>query len=164
MVDVRVLKHGFTLIELLVAMSIVIIVLLIGVPSYTSLITSNRVSSEANALMGDLQFARASAIKQGNSVTLCPANAGATACSPSTTWTGGWIAIDSTPNVLRKQASIISTDTLIGSAGLTSVTFNKLGFASTTGSVTVTPTNGSALKICIYTIGQVKVIAGGVAC
>lgn len=164
MVDMRTLKRGFTLIELLVTMTIIVILTLIAAPSYTSFITSNRVSAEANSVMGDLQFARASAIKQGNSVTLCPANAGATACSPSTTWTGGWIAIDSTPSILRKQAAIISTDTLIGSAGFTSVTFNKLGFASATGSVTVTPTNGSALKICVYTVGQVKVIAGGVSC
>ena len=62
---------GFTVTELVIVMTIVGILTAIGVPSYKYVTTSNRISSEINSLLGDMQFARSQAIKQGLTVTVC---------------------------------------------------------------------------------------------
>ncbi|MGO9426711.1 MAG: Tfp pilus assembly protein FimT/FimU, partial [Steroidobacteraceae bacterium] len=62
---------GFTMIEMLMTMAIAIIVLTIGVPSFRYVTNSNRIAGELNGLLGDLQFARAEAIKEGTNVTVC---------------------------------------------------------------------------------------------
>ena len=60
---------GFTLLELLITMSIAAIVLTIAVPSFRYVTNSNRIAGELNGLLGDLQFARSEAIKEGLGVT-----------------------------------------------------------------------------------------------
>jgi len=57
-------QHGLSMIELISVVSIVGILLVIGVPSYRYVITSNRVSAEVNGLLMDMQFARSEAIKE----------------------------------------------------------------------------------------------------
>ena len=70
---------GFTLTEMMVVMAIVAILLSVGVPSYRYITNSYRMSSEVNGLLGDLMYARAEAIKEGNGVTVC-ASANSTSC------------------------------------------------------------------------------------
>jgi len=64
--------------------------LVIGVPSYRYVITSNRVSAEVNGLLMDMQFARSEAIKEGRTVTVCTSLNG-TSCANSNVWHTGWI-------------------------------------------------------------------------
>ncbi|SEA48003.1 type IV fimbrial biogenesis protein FimT [Microbulbifer marinus] len=59
---------GFTLIELMIVIAILAILIAIGVPSFTSLIKNNRLTSAANDLAGALHFARAEAVRRGSSV------------------------------------------------------------------------------------------------
>jgi len=83
--------QGFTLIELLVVVAIAAILLTVGVPSYLTTISGYRVANETNALVGDLQYARSEAIKQGVTVSMCISTDGAT-CSASTNhWEAGHI-------------------------------------------------------------------------
>lgn len=74
---------GFTLIELLVTISIAAILLGIAIPSFTSTIASNRLTTNANELVTALNLARSEAIKRGIQVTVL--NLGA-----ATQWEGGW--------------------------------------------------------------------------
>ncbi len=55
-------SSGFSLTEVAVVMSIVAILLAIGLPSFKYVTASNRVSTEVNGLLGDLQFARSLAV------------------------------------------------------------------------------------------------------
>jgi type IV fimbrial biogenesis protein FimT len=136
------LQSGVTLIELMIVIAIATILMAIGVPSYRYVTTSNRVSGEINALLGDMTFARYEAVKEGLSVQVCPAAATATTCTASTTWSSGWIVLSNagatgTALVLRRQlpfSSFNSNDTLT-TAGTQSVTFNREGFASGIGGV-----------------------------
>ncbi len=65
---IRMRKYcGFTLIELMVTLA----VLAIAVPSYTSLITTNRIASGVNELAASLNHARSEAAKRGLRVTVC---------------------------------------------------------------------------------------------
>lgn len=126
-----------TLIELLVAIALVALITAIGIPSYQSITTSSRMASELNSLVGDLQYARAEAVKRGQNVTVCPSTNG-TACATTSAWQGGWIVfpdpnnnqtVDTGETVLRYQTAFSSADTLVGKNNLQFITFNGTGFS-----------------------------------
>src|SRR3974390_1606006 len=87
---------GFTLLELMTTLTIAAILLSIGVPSFRYVTTANRASSEINALLGDLQLARAEALREGVYVTVCASTDGAT-CAGATAWNTGWIVFTDAP-------------------------------------------------------------------
>jgi type IV fimbrial biogenesis protein FimT len=131
-------QTGFTLTELLVVTAIVAILLGIGVPSYRYVTNSYRMSAELNSLVGDLMYARAEAIKEGQPVAICTSTNGLT-CSGSTSWQSGWIvfpdpagngAADVPGSILHVQQSFAGTDTLTSPNNpVSSVLFNREGFA-----------------------------------
>jgi type IV fimbrial biogenesis protein FimT len=157
-------QGGFTITELLTVVAIVAILLAIGVPSYRYVTNSYRISAEVNGLLGDLQFARGEAIKEGQFVTVCVSRDGATCDAGSTTWQEGWIVfqdpnndqtVDPGETVLRVQAAFGGTDAFIANNGVSSVTFNREGFATSAGfpSSTVTLHDQSANAVwtrCLY--------------
>jgi type IV fimbrial biogenesis protein FimT len=129
--------------ELLMVMVIAGILFAIGLPTFKYVTASNRIASELNGLVGDLQFARSEAVKSGVYVTVCASTDGAT-CANSNTWNTGWIVFsdsngDKTVNgpdvILRVQPNFTasgSTDTLVASStSFTGVVFNREGFAAT---------------------------------
>jgi type IV fimbrial biogenesis protein FimT len=122
---------GVSLLELMVVISIVAILTAIGVPSYKYVTTANRISAEINGLMGDLQFARYEAIREGLPVTICPAAPGATVCDNTTAWQEGWIVISTTGTntVLRRQTTL-ATDTLTSTSAAKTLQFNREGFVT----------------------------------
>jgi type IV fimbrial biogenesis protein FimT len=150
-------QSGFTLIELLITITIATILMSIGIPSYKYVTTSNRVSGEINALLGDMQFARYEAVKEGLLVQICPTTAGGTTCSTTTDWsTGGWIVLSNASVVLRRQlpfSSFNSKDTLTNKAGSAAITFNREGYAVNLGAIDVfslhDPNNISSYTRCL---------------
>jgi type IV fimbrial biogenesis protein FimT len=133
-------KCGFALLELMITISIAAILLAIGVPSFQYVTKSNQASSEINGLLGDMQFARGEAIKEGQRVTICAAAGGAPPCTGTTAWQTGWIVFSDVgaPGVfggndvlLKMQKTFSSTDTLTADNGITGVTFSREGFTST---------------------------------
>ncbi|MEP6886241.1 MAG: GspH/FimT family protein [Gammaproteobacteria bacterium] len=134
-------SQGFTLWELIIVILIVSILASIGTSSFKYVTTSNRISSEINGLLGDMQFARSQAAKTGSYVSVCPAaNASLNSCANTSTWTKGWIVFldlngngvinNATDRVIRTQASI-APDTLVSSVGTFKfVTFNREGYGS----------------------------------
>ena len=131
-----------TLIELIIVMIIVVVLMAIGVPSYRYVTTSNRVSTEVNSLLWDLQYARSEAVREGEPVTVCVSDGAASptcASSGTTTWQNGWIvysnpsnvsAPDSSDPILRVQQPFTSGDTFTSDHATSSITFNRNGFAS----------------------------------
>lgn len=108
------------------------ILLTVGIPSFRYITNSNRIAAEINGLLGDLQFARSEAIKEGVSVSVCVSSNG-TACAGAgtNTWQSGWIVISSANNtVLRVQAPFTSTDTFVANNALGTITFNREGYAN----------------------------------
>ena len=130
-------QSGFTLIEMLMALTVAGIVIALAVPSFRYITNSNRIASEINGLLGDLQYARAEAIKEGRSVTVCVSASG-TGCAGTTTWQNGWIVfqdpnangvVDAGETILRVQTTFTGTDTFVASNGVGAITFNREGYA-----------------------------------
>ena len=125
-------RHGgFSITELMVVVAIVAILLGIGAPSYRYITNSYRMSAEVNGLLGDLQYARAEAIREGQTVTACVSSDGAS-CTGGANWANGWIVF-SAGGVLRVQGAFTGTtpDTFIADSNVTAVTYNREGFATT---------------------------------
>jgi type IV fimbrial biogenesis protein FimT len=168
---------GFTLIELLTVITIVAILMALGVPSYQYVTNANRISGEVNGLLGDMQYARSEAIKEGQTVTVC-SSANSTTCSGIPGWQNGWIvfsdvngtgAVDSASDtILRVQRAFPLGDTFNASNGTSFVTFNREGFALNLPNppVTVTlhaavPNNGSTRCLRITIVGQLTTQTAG---
>ncbi len=95
---------GFTLIELMITISIAGIVMSVGVPSFSQAIKSSRLTSNANALIVSLNFARSEAVKR--KVKVFVRRKGST----SQHWDNGWdIFIDLNANQVFNDG----TDTLL---------------------------------------------------
>lgn len=118
----------------MITVAIVAILLAIGIPSFKYVSTSNRMSGEINNLLGDMQLARASAIQQGQTVTICASVDHAT-CSGAGAWNTGWILFggigdpSNTNPIIRVQTAFSGSDTLAASGPTSAVTFNREGFA-----------------------------------
>ena len=129
---------GFTLLELLMTIAIAAIVMALAMPSYRYVTNSNRIAGEINGLLGDLQFARAEAIKEGRTVTACVSQTGLS-CSGATSWENGWIVFSDPANVgvvdpnelpvLRQQSAFSGKDTFDASNAVSVITFNREGYA-----------------------------------
>src|ERR1700722_2757820 len=137
-------QTGFTLMELLMTIAIAAIVATIGIPSFQYVTNSNRVAGEVNGLLGDMQFARGEAIKEGQTVTVCVSTDGALCATGTTTWNSGWLVFSDPNNnqqvapnepVLRVQTSFTGSDTFVANNNISAITFNREGFASANGGV-----------------------------
>jgi type IV fimbrial biogenesis protein FimT len=130
-------QGGFNLMEMLIVIGIVAILLALGIPSFKYVTQSNRSTSEINGMLGSLQLARAEAIKEGRTVSVCPSPNGVQ-CSGSTDWEAGWIifsdtgvpgTVDGTDFVVRVQSGFTSQDTLQTFNNVPFITFSREGFA-----------------------------------
>ena len=61
---------GFTLVELMVALAVVAILVSVSMPSFGNLIDKYRLKGAADALQGEVQFARSEAIRRNQAVYL----------------------------------------------------------------------------------------------
>ncbi len=143
--------------ELVIVMMIVAIITAIGVPMYRHVTTDNRMATEVNALLGDMEYARSEAVREGRTITVCVAGSVISPYScaggATDTWQNGWIVfvdvndnqtIASDQDVLRVQAPFTSGDTFESNYGVSSVSFNRDGFAYTgEANVTITLKNSS---------------------
>jgi type IV fimbrial biogenesis protein FimT len=135
-------QAGFTVTELMVVTAIVAILLGLGVPSFRYITNSYRMSAEVNGLLGDLMYARAEAIREGQTVTVCISNNGTSCAGAGGNWANGWIVfsdpnnnkiVDAGETVLRTQAAFTGAvrDTFNASGNLNAITYNREGFATT---------------------------------
>lgn len=135
--------RGFTLIELMVTVAVASILLALAVPGYRELIQSNRMSTQANLLLSDLNAARSEAVKRRIPVTLCKGTQ--SACASSDGYEQGWLifadhnhngVLDTEDMILRTQGASGSDLTIRGKSPIQNrITFFDSGNVSTSGSI-----------------------------
>ncbi|WP_306522465.1 GspH/FimT family pseudopilin [Rheinheimera sp.] len=84
-------QRGVTLIELLVAMTVLIVSLSIMLPSFSSLISGNKLSGQTDEIRTALVYARSEAIRLNQAVVFCHSNNNMTCTVPAASGWEGWI-------------------------------------------------------------------------
>ena len=130
-------KHsGFTLLELMITLAIIGLVMAFAVPSMSTFIKNDRLSSQINNLVGHLAYARSEAVLRSQQVGLC-ASDDTTSCT-ATNWADGWILyvdLDSSSTfntddiILRVQQALSGNNTLTSTMGNNFIYDNR-GFSS----------------------------------
>ncbi|MEI7036926.1 GspH/FimT family pseudopilin [Fulvimonas yonginensis] len=136
----RARSRGFTLIELLVAIVVLAILAGIALPNFRDFMRRSAVTSQANAVLADLQYARADAATRHVIGMMCASTNG-TACTGTNAFENGWVVYRETApgptasfgsgdEVLRVAPSTrdVSIRLVNGTgAAVTSVGFNQEG-------------------------------------
>ena len=174
--------RGFTLAEMLVGLAIVAMLLMMGVPAFTTFIQNSKLRATAESLTAGLQLARAEAVKRNGRVELVltnddPVAAGVSSVTPSTTGIN-WVVRYYDPTTLfydfvegkagtSGSGAFGSTAVVVTSTDAT-IPFDGFGAMSLGTSVTVqvtNPTGGSCasaggpmrcLNIVVTPGGQAK--------
>ncbi len=141
---------GFTLIELLVTLSIGAIILSIAVPSFGTMMRSNRTATQANSMLASLNLARSESAKRGVRASVCPRKQPATdpeTCAGNTNWSGGWLVFtdatgtrgtfDGTDSLLRIGTALNANPTFTATAA--SVQYRPTGAVDNSVTFTLTP-------------------------
>ena len=85
-----VLNDGFTLIEMLVSILILTILLLLAIPSFSVLISNNKMISEVYVMRSTINHARTEALARRAPIVICPTTDGL-ACANSNDWSTGYM-------------------------------------------------------------------------
>ncbi|MGL4504979.1 MAG: type IVa pilus pseudopilin TppE [Aeromonas sobria] len=123
------LRSGFSLIELMVTIALISILLTVGVPSFSSILRSMTLTTQANNFVASINFARSEAIRRNSVVTLSASASNLT----QNHWESGWqIWIDSNGNGTLDNGELLRLFPDIGSGSLVSntslVRFSGNGF------------------------------------
>ncbi|WP_293006591.1 Tfp pilus assembly protein FimT/FimU [Nitrosomonas sp.] len=128
-------QHGFTLIELLVTLSVVSILLSVAVPSFSTFLQNNLLTTQSNSFYSALALAKSEAVRRSSPVSLCPSTNG-TSCTGGTIWSNGWLVFADTNNagVVDAGEEILQVGTTFSggntfSSGKNRITFTANGYS-----------------------------------
>ncbi|MGL5360918.1 MAG: GspH/FimT family pseudopilin [Shewanella sp.] len=123
-------KQGFTLVELMVTIAVAAILLVIGVPSLSSMYESSRASNNATKIHNMMVFARSHAISYGVTVHACPF-ATTSSCGTTKDWSKGirvYINAGAGEKLLKVIDNFHGGDKLTGT--VSSISFSSDGLSS----------------------------------
>lgn len=160
--------NGFTLIELIITLTVVGILLAIIAPNFSTFLSSNRLTTQANELLTDLSFARSESIKQATNIGVCVSNG--SSCMGSD-WRNGWIVFLDADNsaswtsgdsVLRVHDALTGATTATTSSAI--IVFSRSGMLANgtgAGSYTLCDSGTSQSRvITITSVGRVTLTKG----
>jgi len=141
--------RGFTLIEAMVAITVMLVLMAVAVPSFRDAAHRSELRSAANDLVTSAHFARSEAIKRNAPVTMCISSDGVN-CAASGGWQQGWI-IRSDVTLRRQSASPVNVR--ISAGGVSTLTFQPTGVDATSAVFTVCRTPaGTSVEQRLITI------------
>lgn len=75
---------GFTIIELMITLAVVAVLAAISAPSFSEMLRSHRLTTQANLFLSQMHFARSEAVRRGQPVMIL-------SNSSSDNWADGWV-------------------------------------------------------------------------
>lgn len=167
---------GFTLIELMVTIAVLVVLVTLAAPAFTSLFLDSRRAATVNDFIAAVNYARATAVTQRVSVTICrSANATQTSAScdtgtSGTGWENGWIifvdanangTLDSGENnatsILRRHERLTTGSTLHGNNNIVNrITFNNAGITGNNGTLAYCDRRGFSVnntRVIVVSVG-----------
>ncbi len=97
---------GFTLVELMITLAVAAVVLTLAIPSFTSMINTNRLAGLSNDIAGSMQLARMEAVRRGVRVVACPSTDGST-CGVANPMAGWILFTDADDNGLPAAGDVL---------------------------------------------------------
>jgi len=168
-------QTGFTLLELMITMAIAAILLTVAVPSFQTTIGNNRLATQTNTLVTDINIARSEAVKRGTGILLC-SSANPNAATPTCTgagnaWTGGWLvfvdadgsnAFDAGDTLIKVGQAIGGTATILTANTLNTFTYNGDGTSSIIADFSICDDRGEPFgrQVQIRLTGRPRLIGG----
>ncbi len=137
-------QSGVTLLELMVVLVIAGILLAIGIPAFSSLAHTSRLSSFTNELISSLHLARSEAIKRNSRSVMCKSDGGIS-CAASGGWHQGWLVFHDANN----NAELDAGETVILTRQALPAGFSLTGNTPVARYISYAPT------------GKTKLISGG---
>ena len=183
-------SRGFTLLEVIVVVAIVAILTTLAAPSFVALIQSNSVSSNVNAFIADVRYARSEAVRRGGAVIMCRSDAPEAAAPVCNTtagtngWASGWIIFEDrdgslnyssttdASQLLKVQGPITNLDSIMETSGTgaTKLQFTATGRMKSLSSATAlqfgsnnTIPNSRQRIVCINSSGRARIAGDGTA-
>lgn len=142
-------QNGFTLVELMITLAIAAILVSVGIPSFRSVIQTNRAATQTNELVTALNLARSEAVKRSSNISVCASSDSAT-CSASSNWATGWILFadagtagtfdGGTDTLIRVWSGLNGSTTLTSGSGDPFVQYRSNGQSSDASTVSFTLT------------------------
>lgn len=136
-------NNGYSLFELVVTLAVAAIVIVLGLPSFASLMADNRLRTETNAIFHAVHLARKESVVRRRAVSICPTLDGRN-CSKGVDWSTGWIMFvnadrDDPPQIDSGEPILASHEVIAN----IKVVANRRGF--TLRSTELRATNGTIL-------------------
>ena len=115
----------------MVTLAVAGILITVAIPSFSTTIKNNRLTTQTNELITTLNYARSEAIKRGANVSVDSSDA-------SANWHNGWVVKDSDNNILRNFAAFEGNSALVAGASVSSLAYKSTGFLNGASAITFT--------------------------
>lgn len=175
---------GLTLLELLLVLAMMAVLTSLAAPSFRSLWLQHSVGSAAEALLGDLRYARSESLKRARPVLVCQSSNGTSCTRDKAAWAAGWLVfVDSNGNaqvddasddgpredLLRVQQAPSALASIVSNVSTGhSITYQATGSAkSAAQTIVFTPagsgSTGRIRALCISLQGRARIGSAGAA-
>lgn len=125
-------QGGFSLVELMVTVAIAGILLAVGVPSFRTIMQTNKVAAQSRSVVTAFNFARSEAVTRKTTVNVVPSD-GNSWSNGITVWTDadGSGAMNNNDDEVLQVYQALEESTLVASLGANArITFDRDGFMS----------------------------------
>ena len=133
-------ERGVSLVELMVGIAVLAVLMVVGVPSFSTWLQNSQIKVSADSIQNGLQMARGEAIRRNTSVRFQLTDTADNACAISTTGANWVVSLDDPsslcatpasdtvpPRVVQMRASADGTPNAVVAASQAAIVFTGLG-------------------------------------